>query len=342
MDTPIYLEELPYSIKRKSILFILSQGVSDFRMKLAARWLQRAGYGVELITAVPYYKLSQHDLIVCCRPGAEMCVLLDVVKKAGIPFVLDLDDDFASIPKHNPAYEIVGKGSGHVNYHEDLMKTVTAAEAVVYASGVLQDRYSRDGIIIPNCWDEEDGQWYKPHIPQDADYVTILFSGTPTHREDFKLVYPALNRILTEREDVHIAVNVDWEIYKQFDHIPQNRKMFIPGVPYEEYPACLRWGDIMVVPLQDDYFNRAKSDVKVMEAGAATLPWVASPLPQYQAWGVGGLFADSETEWYSAMSSLIDDCLLRAYHAKQGHEKALTRTSQVTGKSWIELLGGLL
>ncbi len=59
-------------------------------------------------------------------------------------------------------------------------------------------------------------------------------------------------------------------------HTPHNQ--FTPTCDYEEYLALLGQCEISLMPLEDTPFNRAKSDLKFIEAGACRVASLASPV----------------------------------------------------------------
>ena len=323
----------------KSILCIRANAVSDFRVNLASRYLIRAGYDVETITYVPFYKASQYDLIICCRPGIDMIEFLKVCLIAGKPVIVDLDDDFNSIPRHNPAYNYTG--AGHPTYLMNLRQLLHHPNVTVtYASPELANRYKIEGTVIPNFWDDENPNW-EAGEPKRDKRINIAFSGTSTHREDFVVAEPAIKKILDENKNVRFVAQLDEQIYKRFLTYPEEQKLFLPPLPYDDYPLSYRYFDIMVVPLRDTRFNRAKSDVKLSECGVAKIPYVASALPQYTDWGVGGLTV-ADNGWYEALRTLVDSEEKRRELGQAGYEKALTRKASVVCGKWVELVRELL
>lgn len=324
----------------KSILVIRANAVSDFRMDLLYRRLLREGYDASVITQVPFYTASQYDLMVCCRPGASMLEYLKVAVMAGKQVIIDFDDDFFAIPKHNPAFGYTG--AGHPTYLNTLKNVISSPEIIMtYASPELITRYRRDGIIIPNCWDEENTAWQLPKRTKPGR-VTVGFSGTTTHREDFKLVEPVLKRLFAEYDNLDLVVSLDDYIYSLFLYVPEERKTYLPGVPYADYPEIYSWIDILVVPLRDTFFNRAKSDIKLVECGASHTAYVASDMPVYRDWGEGGYVAKTEQEWEQALRKLIEDAKLRTSMAEAGYQKALTRTSKLYTDKWLAVIEEVL
>ena len=321
----------------KSVLAVRANAVSDFRIDLAARHLSKAGFEVEVITQVPFYKASQFDIILCCRPGISMIEFLKVCLLAGKRVVVDLDDDFNAIPKHNPAYNYTG--AGHATYLYELKKLLNYPGVIVtYASAELAKRYKVDGVVIPNYWDEENPNWYIPKRTH-PDYVTLGFSGTTTHREDFNIIEPALKKVFNDYPHLRFVSQLDDSIYTRFLDLPEERKLFIPPLLYIDYPLMYSYIDILLVPLRDTHFNRAKSDIKLLECGASKTPYVASDMPFYHDWGVGGGLVKT-TDWDVALPSMVENWNpeVRQELGEQGHTKALTRTSAIVCNKWIELV----
>ena len=100
------------------------------------------------------------------------------------------------------------------------------------------------------------------------------------------------------------------------------------------YPAMFAFFDIFLAPLIDDVFNRAKSDLKLVDGGARGIPCIASPLPMYSDWAGGVLFANSDSEWENQLLKLIDNRELREALGKEGRERAKTRTIDKIGERW--------
>jgi glycosyltransferase involved in cell wall biosynthesis len=328
-------------MSHRSICFVLSNSASDFRLTLAARHLQRVGYGVEVFNEIlkkaPLYKLMEHDVFVISRPGLEMCDFIKHGISINKQIVVDMDDDLTSVPDGSPAFQITGQE--RINYVNNLIHVVEMATALTITKPDLSVCYHRNGEVIPNGWDEENTLWQSPKVRWDG--ISIGWAGTITHRGDFAICLPALRQILSQRKDVRVVIGGDEEIYNLFADVPERQKLYLVSVAYENYPAMYAFWDIAVAPLEDTRFNSKKSDIKLVEAGARGIPWVASPLPQYREWGKGGVFAD-DWNWYDRLMMLIDDIELRQRLGSIGHTHAMMRTSAVIGKRWEEVIGELI
>ena len=114
-----------------------------------------------------------------------------------------------------------------------------------------------------------------------SDRVTIFF-GALNRRPDWEPLMPALNEAIRRYGDrLYFRVVSDHEFYQE---LQTEAKEFAGGVrdasivaPYEHYTAALHASDIALLPLNDTEFNRAKSDLKFIEAAGHGAAVLASP-----------------------------------------------------------------
>lgn len=94
-----------------------------------------------------------------------------------------------------------------------------------------------------------------------------------------------------------------------------NHCVFIPWVPIGEYANRMAsWGwDIALAPLQDNRFNRSKSNIKCLEAAAIKIPCLCSDVQPYNEFcSLGGsdlrwLLCRSRRDWIEKLNILIKD-----------------------------------
>ena len=114
-----------------------------------------------------------------------------------------------------------------------------------------------------------------------SDRVTIFF-GALNRRPDWEPLMPALNEVIRRYGDrLYFRVVSDHGFYQE---LQTEAKEFAGGVrdasivaPYEHYTAALHASDIALLPLNDTEFNRAKSDLKFIEAAGNGAAVLASP-----------------------------------------------------------------
>jgi glycosyltransferase involved in cell wall biosynthesis len=114
-----------------------------------------------------------------------------------------------------------------------------------------------------------------PDIRNFADPSALtLFFGALNRQRDWVPLMPSLNAIAA-RVGARLKFCV---VHDQgfFDALQTPHKTFTPTCDYETYMRLLGESEISLMPLLDDAFNRAKSDLKFIEAGACRVASLAS------------------------------------------------------------------
>jgi glycosyltransferase involved in cell wall biosynthesis len=97
--------------------------------------------------------------------------------------------------------------------------------------------------------------------------------------------------------------------------------------------------DVGMVPLAPTSFNTSKSRLKGIEYMSAGVPWVGSPREEYRRLNREsgcGLLADTPKDWYSKLTQLLKDDVLRKEQAEAGREFMKTQTYQANAWRWAE------
>lgn len=170
--------------------------------------------------------------------------------------------------------------------------------------------------------------------------VRIGYSGTASHKEDFKTVEwhweKLINKYIGENRTKIIDGKITrtrtplWFVYlgdPYFHEMHQtinkrrgleNRAHWIPPAPYDYYFMHMRNLDISMAPLTPDVFNMSKSPIKAIEAAVWGTP---SVLPNYVTYTRDfkakpgeperALFYNNGQEFYEIMEELINNPDLR-------------------------------
>jgi SAM-dependent methyltransferase len=114
-----------------------------------------------------------------------------------------------------------------------------------------------------------------PDINNFADpNVMTVFFGALNREQDWAPLMPVLNDIAEKVGDrLRFCVVHDQSF---FDALQTPHKQFTPTCDYETYMTLLGQCEISFMPLSDTPFNRAKSDLKFIEAGACRVASLAS------------------------------------------------------------------
>lgn len=111
------------------------------------------------------------------------------------------------------------------------------------------------------------------HNFQAPDHVTLFF-GALNRDADWENLMPVLNEVAAKMGDkLRFQVVHDAGF---FEALETPYKSFTPICDYETYQRLLGQCEISFMPLADNAFNRAKSDLKFIEAAAARVAPLAS------------------------------------------------------------------
>ncbi len=167
-------------------------------------------------------------------------------------------------------YLVISEFDDHPNFMADRgvpldqVLTFRAVHAVQTSTAPLAEVLRRENPevgMFPN------GIFELPPVDNFADPEKMtLFFAAINRRDDWAPFMPALN-------DVARAVGgrLRFEVVHDrpfFDALESEHKNFTPICEYKTYLAKLGEAEIAFMPLVDNEFNRAKSDLKFIEAGA--------------------------------------------------------------------------
>lgn len=141
--------------------------------------------------------------------------------------------------------------------------------------------------------------------PQDKENIRIFF-GALNRKTAWSPLIKTYNKVLKANPNAQAVVLHDKEF---FEALETKNKLFKPAVGYDDYMRILHSCEICLQPLDDTKFNRYKSDIKFVEAGAGGLAVIASPVvyADYIEHDRTGLIARGPREWESMLSQLIKD-----------------------------------
>ena len=125
---------------------------------------------------------------------------------------------------------------------------------------------------------------------------------------------------------------------------PRVHELPMEGVDWSEETevGAINDLDVGIMPLTDGPFERGKCGYKLLQYMGCGLPVVASPVgvnKEIVEHGVTGFLAETETEWFNALRTLIKDTALRERMGRAGRLKVEREFStNVTAPKLAELL----
>lgn len=320
-----------------------------YRIKAPARIARAEGVEINVTGNVPMMyeqgaeprrmrpQPSDSDVIVFQRP-AKLTTLecMPFYQRAGIAVVVDVDDDFSCLHPNHPAHDAFNPSLSPDVNHRHLHRACAIADLVTVTTPALAERYGGHGrvAVLPNCVPAS-----ILDLPFKDNGKTLGWSGAvQMHPGDLEAtrggVAEALRRsgwdfhVVGPSDGVRQALALDQE--------PSETGW----VATEDWHEALGQIDVGIVPLGTSRFNAAKSWLKGLEYAARGIPFVASPLPEYQALaeeGIGILAADRSRNWRAQLGQLMSDESLRWEMATKGREiVAEYHLMETNGWRWVE------
>lgn len=226
--------------------------------------------------------------------------------------IYEMDDDLLNIPKSNPVFE------KYRSIKSKIIEMIRFADGVTVTTEYLKRKlleYNKNVYVLPNLIDLK--VWFpgRRQSKRKNSQLTIGYSGTITHEKDLEIVIPLVKKIKDKYKDkvVFKFIGCIPSEFIGIEGIEYDRG----GYEYKEYAQKLMNSgiDIALAPLEDNEFNRAKSNIKYLEYSISRIPGVYSDITPYSSSinsGVNGFLAkDDPTDWYKKTILLIENDKLR-------------------------------
>jgi len=282
--------------------------------------------------------LQAHDLVVANRfiskTGNQEGVI-QKLKQAGVPYILDLDDDYRI-----PEWHVLRLAAKKMNHSGQIATAAKGALAVTTTHSLLADAIKKElgqknVYIVPNGIDTNEEQ-FKIHDRQQ-DVTTFGWSGSVTHFEDVLEMFESLLGMYKNHDNFKI-------VYGGFESQDMTSQamagiLTAKGIAKPEqfsyYAACdvsqyalfYEAIDVALIPLRNNRFNNMKSNLKMLEAGFKKKAAIVS-----NVWPYSEIIADNclkvnhKNDWYKQMTKLlknpnmIADLAEKLYESVQPYE----------------------
>ena len=235
--------------------------------------------------SVDWYHLADAQLTFIQRPFHPKCAdFFGVGKMFGAKCIADWDDHFDDVHVSNPVRSLyenettraVLKG---LYANIDMLWTTTG----FLAQGFKMKVAKPDEVhVIPNAWNTRVFPFAKP-----SESSTIMWRGGHSHLGDMLEFAPEFRKVVRALPLWHYEVMGEgaWP-FEQI--IPAGKLQKFGWLPTPLYLRAItgRNPAVIIVPLEQTSFNRAKSNIAWLEGAAAGAITVAPDWPEWQRPGV--------------------------------------------------------
>lgn len=227
-------------------------------------------------------------------------------RRAGIKLVIDIDDYW-----NVPFGHVLKNHWSQANVERLYADQIISADWVVVTHQLLADSIikelkvpARKIVIAPNAIDPTE-----PQYAQDFAYnhKNLFWQGSVTHRHDLKQVagiMPLLNTSVTlagydERS------KGEWDIISALFGCEIK---WINATTSDKYMNGYNGAGICFIPLENNKFNRHKSNLKMLEAGWAKKPVIVSGIHPYTPLAednINCLTAYNQRTWFEGLDYML-------------------------------------
>jgi len=259
-----------------------------------ARGHHRVLQPLELVRAAPDCLILQHSV----DDGQLRQIEYYKCAAPQVKIVQMVDDLFGDVPEKHPGRHFQSREG-----HQRMMDALLQSDRMVVTTQPLVDYYKRyvaDVRIVPNALGS---QWLGLRkTPVARERLRVGWVGAGQHHGDLALVTEVVRQL---------APDVDWVFMGMCtDDLKPLLKEFHSFVSIADYPKkmaelCL---DVAIAPLEDNLFNRCKSNLRLLEYGAMGWPVVCSDVYPFRTNDPPVIRVNNTCEeWVSAIRQMFDE-----------------------------------
>lgn len=349
------------------LLICNEQGVSEFYRALTPYRLLADAGEIELTvddgrSPAIIDHLDEFEAVVFSRPdSAEYSLILSEAKLRGLRTVVDVDDNLLLIPPSIGVYNAWHeRGTGKLMPRAWYFKrNIRAADVLTVSTAALgrqlcdgephKLRPAGDYMVLENCvlaweWTGSRVSDLQEALVKPPGEVWVGWWGIYHHWDDWRDVAPYIEPVIASRPQVKLVLLGMPELAHLFPALRQSGQLVVgPFVadagelgPYRE---IIKQFDVALAPTAACPFNEAKSDLKVLQYGAAGVPVIASAVT-YGAWQGMALILDRPDDWREGLKELLDNPEAAQVYGRWLYGRVLgTRTYEANYRRWLAPLG---
>ena len=338
---------LPEVQEKPRVLLVVEASIPQclhYRVKQKVEQLEQNGCYVEWRdwSDISALKKALHhiDIVLFYRvPGYEPILqLMRLAKSLRKLVVYDIDDLIFDKQQLSEAFQ---QTTAQLN-DKDLQGILTGAD--LYRVAIEESQYGiastptlqkelaklvqqKQCFLLPNGLDSFiESLKTPPVVKSKPERIRIFYgSGTKTHDADFAGVASALERIMSGNDMVDLVIAGHLGLPESLLQY-SSRIERLPLMDFASFLHCLKHVDIAIAPLQAGIFADCKSEIKWLEAACFAIPAVVTNTARYAQvveQGVTGFLAETDDQWFEALSALVKSGAVREQIGKAAQEYAV-------------------
>jgi hypothetical protein len=286
-----------------NVLFLChsSQDATSFYRAggVSADLARRTGHNIVVANwkdiEVHWQTLSEFNVVLLQRPfSKESAGLCQVIKNLGLKLWVDYDDNLFAVNPENDTYLLYSDPKTQAN----IKQILTLADVVSVTCEYLRQtyiEYNKNIKVIPNAFNDlliKRGEIAKRER-------NVIWRGGANHIYDLMKHGAAINQLTSEHPDFRFLF---WGYYAWFLSDAQNKGYISPTDPTLYFQKLFKlFPAVMHVPLNDDPFNRCRSNTAYIESAFSGAVCVC---PSW--WNVPGSLSYSDPQsYYDAIKSAL-------------------------------------
>lgn len=304
-----------------SVAIITSAGFENgstrYRSRNLARSLRHRNIGTIVLHAGTSVEeavelIKDVDVVIFQRCFEEQGTVGEVLKRAksmGKRLIAEMDD--LVFPEYVKEIGSVAGGEWNLDeamfIAESYLKLLKKMDACIVSTPVLKEHIDKFiGIpcsIVRNKVDEDFVEQFT--LRNNKNLKLIYASGTFSHRRDFELLEETLYKFLRKNNDVLLSVLGAAQVSERILALPNVKNIGL--LPYSQMLKFVSEHDLMLIPLEDNIFNDAKSNVKYIECAAVGVPVIASGVAEYKntiKHRKNGFLANCAADWENLLGEI--------------------------------------
>lgn len=275
--------------RHRTLGYSLSGGSGEYRVKSPLRTLAQSGLqytevidrNARLLTPAELMRLQPDTVLLHQWIGPDTAQALQDWRAVAprTRLVLGMDDRNDAVPEKSNLYGVHRRN--HPDARAKLRRVIAGTDAVIVSTEPLRAMLEELGLrqhpvyVIPNALDR--ARWGHLQPPRRGrQRARVGWIGAMQHRGDLELLLPVIEAT---------RHTVDWIFMGMvLPEIESQVKEVHRWVPYDRYPQAIAALDLdlAVAPLAYNIFNECKSNLRLLEYGAAGYPVIATDITPYR------------------------------------------------------------